>query len=58
MKLNTLYSRSVKGKVNTFIIEVESNKFRSITGFDDGKKTISEWTVCEAKSYCSAEAQA
>ena len=58
MKLNTLYSRSVKGKVNTFIIEVESNKFRSITGFEDGKKTISEWTVCEAKSYCSAEAQA
>lgn len=58
MKLNTLYSRSVKGKVNTFIIEVESNKFRSITGFDNGKKTISEWTVCEAKSYCSAEAQA
>jgi hypothetical protein len=38
MKLNTLYSRSVKGKVNTFIIEIESNKFRSITGFDDGKK--------------------
>ena len=25
MKLNTLYSRSVKGKVNTFIIEVEKN---------------------------------
>lgn len=58
MKLNTLYSRSVKGKVNTFIIEVEKNKFRSITGFDDGKKTTSEWTICEAKSYCSADEQA
>lgn len=58
MKLSTLYSRSVNGKVNTFIIEVEANKYRTITGFEDGKKTTSEWTICEAKTYCTAEEQA
>ena len=58
MKLNTLYSRSVKGKVNEFVIEVEGNKYRTITGFTDGIKTTSQWTACGAKSYCSAEEQA
>jgi DNA ligase-1 len=58
MKLNKLYSRSVNGKVNTFTIEIEENKFRSISGFEDGVKTTTEWTVCSAKSYCTAEEQA
>jgi DNA ligase-1 len=58
MKLSKLYSRATNGKVNTFEIEVEGNRFRSTTGYDDGVKTTSEWTVCDAKSYCSAEEQA
>jgi DNA ligase 1 len=58
MKLSTLYSRSVKGKVNEFVIEVEDNKYRTITGFTDGIKTTSQWTTCDAKSYCTAEEQA
>ena len=58
MKLTTLYSRSVNGKINTWFIEVQGNQFRTTSGFDDGIKTISEWTICEAKSYCSAEEQA
>jgi DNA ligase-1 len=58
MKLSTLYSRATNGKVNTFEIEVEGNKYRTITGYKDMKLTTSEWTVCEAKSYCSAEEQA
>ena len=58
MKLTTLYSRSVNGKINTWFIEVQGNQFRTTSGFDDGIKTISEWTTCEAKSYCSAEEQA
>jgi DNA ligase-1 len=58
MKLSTLYSRSVKGKVNEFIIEIEDNKYRTITGFTDGIKTTSQWTICDAKSYCTAEEQA
>jgi len=58
MKLSKLYSRATNGKVNTFEIEIIDNKYRTITGYDDGVKTTSEWTVCEAKSYCSAEEQA
>jgi DNA ligase-1 len=58
MKLSTLYSRSVKGKINEFIIEIEDNKYRTITGFTDGIKTTSKFTTCEAKSYCSANEQA
>jgi len=58
MKLNKLYSRSVNGKINTFTIEIEGNKFRSISGFEDGAKTTTEFTVCSAKSYCTAEEQA
>jgi DNA ligase-1 len=58
MKLSKLYSRATNGKVNTFEIEVEGNKYRTITGYKDMKLTTSEWTVCDAKSYCSAEEQA
>jgi DNA ligase-1 len=58
MELKTLYSRSVKGKINEFIIEIEGDKYRTITGFTDGIKTTSQWTLCKAKSYCTAEEQA
>ena len=58
MKLKTLYSRSVNGKTNEFTIEIENNKYRTITGFIDGIKTTSNWTVCEAKTYCTADEQA
>jgi len=58
MKLKTLYSRSVNGKTNEFTIEIEGNKYRTITGFTDGIKTTSNWTVCSAPSYCTAEEQA
>jgi len=58
MKLTTLYSRSTKGKINEHIIEVENNKYRTISGFTDGKKTTTKWKVCSSKSYCTAEEQA
>ena len=58
MVLKTLYSRSVKGKINEFIIEIEGDKYRTITGFTDGIKTTSQWTICKAKSYCTTEEQA
>jgi len=58
MKLNTLYSRATNGKINEYVVEVEDNKFRTISGYTDGIKTTSEWKVCAAKSYCTAEEQA
>ena len=56
--MKELFKRSSTGKISTWKIEVEGNKFRTISGFTDGKKVISEWTVCKAKSYCTAEEQA
>ena len=50
MKLKKLYQRALKNKINTWEIEVENNKYRTITGFEDGKKTISDWQLCEAKN--------
>lgn len=58
MKYKVLYQRATNNKINTFQVEVEANKYRTITGFDDGKKTTSEWTECSSKSYCTAEEQA
>lgn len=58
VKFNTLYKRSTTGKVSTWFIEIEGNKFRTVSGFLDGLKVISDWTVCESKSYCTAEEQA
>jgi DNA ligase-1 len=56
--MKTLYKRSTTGKISEWSIETEGNKFRTISGFNDGLKVTSEWTVCETKSYCSAEEQA
>ena len=58
MKLSKLYSRSITGKVCTWEIEINQNKYRTISGFDGMKLTTSEWTTCDAKSYCTAEEQA
>ena len=57
MKLNKLYSRSTTGKVCTWEIEISQNKYRTISGFEGMKMTTSDWTVCETKTYCSAEEQ-
>lgn len=58
MRLNTLYSRATNGKTNEYVIEINGNKYRTISGYTDGVKTVSEWKVCAAKSYCTAEEQA
>ena len=57
MKLKKLYKRASKGKVTTFQVEIEGNKFRSITGFIVGKQVIGSWTECFAKSYNTNEEQ-
>ncbi len=57
-KLKPLYKRSTTGKISYWEIEVEENKFRTISGFTDGLKVTSEWTICEGKSYNTSEEQA
>lgn len=50
----TLYARSKNGAVLTWDIEIEGNKFRTITGQETGQKIISEWTVCKSKNIGKA----
>jgi DNA ligase-1 len=50
MKLATLYKRSTTGKIVEWVIEVEGCKYRTISGFTDGEKVTSAWTVCAGKN--------
>tara|TARA_Y100000593_G_scaffold42861_1_gene82022 strand:- start:12701 stop:13915 length:1215 start_codon:yes stop_codon:yes gene_type:complete len=50
MKLPTLYKRTTVGKVQTWEIEIEENKFRTITGQQDGAKITNKWTTCKGKN--------
>lgn len=52
------YKRDSKGNLRTWQAEIEGDKYRTIAGLLDGKKVVSEWTVCTPKSQDTAEAQA
>lgn len=58
MLLSTIYKRTKTGKIQEWTVEVEGNKYRTISGQTDGAKTLSEWTICSSKTYCTAEEQA
>jgi ATP-dependent DNA ligase len=58
IKLKKLYKRSTTGKITEWEIVVEKDSYYTISGFTDGQKVTSQKTVCDAKSYCSAEEQA
>jgi DNA ligase-1 len=53
-ELPELYARSKTGAVLTWNIEVEGNKYRMITGQETGGKSISKWTITEAKNVGQA----
>jgi len=48
--LPTLYKRRSDGGAQQWTIEVDGNKYRTISGMVDGQLVTSEWTVCEGKS--------
>lgn len=50
MRLSKLFKRAVNGKTLEWEIEVKDACFRTISGYTDGVKTVSEWTCCEAKN--------
>jgi DNA ligase 1 len=55
-ELPTLYARTETGAIQTWKIEIEGNKFRSVSGQMDGKKIVNEWTIVEAKNVGRANA--
>ena len=56
MKLDTIYKSTKGGKVQEWTIEVVGNKYRTISGQTDGKKVVSEWTMCYGKNEGKANA--
>ena len=56
MKFKTLYKRTTAGKIQEWTIEVEDNRFRTISGQLDGKKITNNWTVCYPKNVGKANA--
>lgn len=50
MKLGTIYKRTKGGKIQEWTIEVQGNKYRTISGQTDGKKVISKWTIAKPKN--------
>jgi DNA ligase-1 len=56
MKLPTLYKRTTTGATQSWEIEIEEDKFRTISGQLDGKKITNNWTTCEGKNLGKANA--
>lgn len=46
----TLYKRATNNKVSQWTVEVENDKFRTISGYEDGEKVTSAWTQCQPKN--------
>lgn len=50
MKHPTLYKMSSTGKVLEWYMESQDDRYRAITGQQDGKKIVNEWTICTPKN--------
>lgn len=50
MKLPTIYKKTTTGKTQHWTIEVENEKYRTISGQISGKDKVSEWTICFGKN--------
>ena len=48
--MNKLYKKDVKGKWIVWEVEVDGNKYRTISGQDGGQLITSEWTVAKPKN--------
>jgi len=56
MLYETIYKRTSSGKVQVWTAEVEGDKYRTISGQEDGKKVPSEWTIAKPKNTGKANA--
>jgi len=55
MIFKPLYKKAqVAGKINKWTIEVVGNGYRTISGYDDGVQTTTEWTYCQGKNVGKA----
>jgi len=52
--LPTIYKTTSTGAIQQWNIEIDGNKYRTVSGQKDGKKTTSEWTTCQGKNIGKA----
>lgn len=55
-KYKTLYSRDSKGNVRVWYQERDGDKYRTISGLQDGKQVTSEWSVATPKNVGKSNA--
>lgn len=55
-KFPTLYKLDSKGKIRSLVVELEGNKYRTISGIIDGAKITTDWTYCIGKNKGKANA--
>lgn len=48
--LNKIFKRTSTGKIQEWYIEIDGNKYRTVSGQTDGKKVVSAWTTCKGKN--------
>jgi intein/homing endonuclease len=51
---STLYARATTGKILEWFVEQEGGKYRVISGQQDGKKVVSEWSLASPKNVGKA----
>ena len=56
MILGPLYKVDSKGKTRVISVEVEEDRFRVISGLEDGAKITNKWTICKPKNIGRANA--
>jgi DNA ligase-1 len=54
MKLQTIYKKTQTGAIQEWTVEVDGNRYRTISGQISGKKIVSEWTVVYGKNIGKA----
>ena len=52
----TIYKRTRTGAVQIWYAETEGDKYRTVSGQQDGKKIVTEWTVCTPKNVGKSNA--
>jgi len=55
-KYDTLYSRDSKGKIRIWLMERDGEKYRTVSGLQDGEKVTSGWSIAEPKNVGRANA--
>ena len=54
----TIYKFDTKGNCRIWRMEVDGNRYRTVSGLEDGKQTVSKWTEAKAKRGTTPDEQA